>query len=133
MFEYLKARRSLKREIEEAEKEFMRLAKNESLDLLTSGVDQNRFLRDHYKMELKILESNHLLDVATRKFGLDVSLGKVVYDPKMHGVEQRTYLEEPEKLLRMISKARFEWWKKWIELLVPILSLLIAIIVLLKK
>jgi hypothetical protein len=41
--------------------------------------------------------------------------------------------EESAALRRKIADARFAYWKKWAELLIPILSLLIAIIALLKK
>lgn len=135
MFEYRKNRRRLKQEIEKADQRSAEQAKDGNLEVLPLALSQNRYVRDHYKMELEILESDYLRDTATQKFGLDVSLEQAIYDPKMNGVEPRAYFQSEERatLRRMISKARFDWWKKWAEVLIPILSLLVAIIALLKS
>jgi hypothetical protein len=135
MFEYRKTRRRLKQEIEKADQRSAEQAKDGNLEVLPLALSQNRYLRDHYKMELEILESDYLRDIATQRFGLDVSLEQAIYDPKMHGVEPRAYFQREERatLRRMISKARFDWWKKWAEVLIPILSLLVAIIAILKS
>jgi hypothetical protein len=135
MFEYRKNRRRLKQEIEKADQRSAEQAKDGNLEVLPLALSQNRYLRDHYKMELEILESDYLRDIATQRFGLDVSLEQAIYDPKMHGVEPRAYFQSEERatLRRMISKARFDWWKKWAEVLIPILSLLVAIIAILKS
>lgn len=135
MFEYQKSRRRLKQEIAKADQRSAEQAKDGNLEVLPLAISQNRFLRDHYKIELEILESDYLRDIAIRKFGLNVSLGQTIYDPKMRGVEPRPYYQSEERatLRRMISKARFDWWKKWAELLIPVLSLLVALIALLKS
>jgi hypothetical protein len=134
MFEYRKRRRELEREIAKAEEQSVERVKVEKLDMLPLGVAQDRFLRDHCKMELEILESDHLANIAG-KFGLDYEFEGAWYDPKMHGVQPRSYFTVAEKaqLRRMVGNARFSWWSKWAMLLATILSLLIASLALLKR
>ena len=77
--------------------------------------------------ELNMVESVHLRKRAER-FGID--LVNAVGPWMTHAViPGRMWLEEREqaKARRVISDARFEWWKKWIGLVSPVASVLIAL------
>jgi hypothetical protein len=44
--------------------------------------------------------------------------------------EVRKWLNEPElaRAKRVISEARFAWWKKWVDLLSPVASIVISLL-----
>jgi hypothetical protein len=90
--------------------------------------------RQQIQMELEVLEAKRLIKAAS-KYGLDGLPTQEIYNSNLKGVRPRPYFRPQPKaqLIKMISEARFNYWKRWTELLVPILSLLIAIIALLKK
>ena len=60
MFEYRKNRRRLKQEIEKADQRSAEQAKDGNLEVLPLAISQNRYLRDHYKMELEILGQRYV-------------------------------------------------------------------------
>ena len=141
MFDEWKKRRKLIRALRHADKKRAPL-RNVTVD--SENVDDYYSL---YKVDTEIdgiladleeLEEGRLKRTAHR-FGIpfrEVSFDEWLkvkesgHNPKTVG---RLSHRELAELRRNITEARFTYWKKWAELLVPILSLLIAIIALLRK
>jgi cell division septum initiation protein DivIVA len=111
MSAYKKERKALKRRIADLEKE------SASVD------DAQKIAR--CKLELKVLESSYLQKRAAR-FGIDLveAVGPWYTD------EARRWLNEKEqaKAHQVIADARFDWWKKWIGVISPVASVIIALV-----
>jgi len=88
--------------------------------------DEQRLNR--LKLKLMVLDSDRLRERAMR-FG--VNLVEAV--GPWHTDEARMWLREKEQTnaRRVINDARFDWWKRWIGLLSPAVSVLIALLALL--
>lgn len=140
MFGYWKQRRKLQRQIAELDKKFLpdvekarsvytHATPGEGLSALV-GSDYHS-MRKAAEMELEILDAKHLLAKA-EKWGLDRLPAKEMYDPHVEGVEMRPYFKPQNKALmrKMIADARFNTIKRWVELLSPIVSTVIALIAL---
>lgn len=88
--------------------------------------------RNELENRLAVLESSRLKHEAAR-FGID--LIRAVGPWYSESNRRYEWLKEPEQIAasQIIREARFAWWKKWLELLVPILSLIIAILALTRR
>lgn len=133
MSSYRKSRRNFERMIAEIDKRSADRVKTDKRDMIGFALNNDDFERNHLKMEIKVLEAERLHDIAT-KYGISSFPPHEIYDPQMKDVKPRPIFSEQSKaqLHKMISEARFNWWKKWMELLVPILALVVAILALLK-
>lgn len=96
-----------------------------------------RFEREHFTMELEVLEAARLIEKA-RKVG-QVTIAPIesypptdIYDPNMRDVHPRPYFtdENKTKMRKWILEARREKWRKWIEVLSPLATILISLIAL---
>ena len=112
MSEYRKRRRELKRRIAETDKEWLPKIDATGFDdtrkLLTTNY---QFVRQHYEMELEVLEAGHLIRTAD-ELGLGSIAQREMYDPNMKGVKPRPYFTPENKALmyRAISEARKRYW-----------------------
>jgi hypothetical protein len=133
MFDYQKNRRSLEKRIVEVDKRSANRVKLDNLDLIAYGIANDRFERDHFNMELKVLEAEHLHAKASR-YGITSFPTEETYAPQMKDVKPRPYFSEQSKaeLHKIISEARFNYWKKRAEFAVPIITLIVAVIAILK-
>jgi hypothetical protein len=140
MFDYQKKRSRLQRviaeldeelrpKVEQAKLEYKHASPGNDLSFLVESDYKTR--RHNYEMELEVLEAEHLLDQAG-KWGVDGSARQETYDPHFTGVEPRIYFNPQNKALmrRMISDAKYEWWKRWVDLLSPVVATIISIIAL---
>jgi len=122
-----------------------------------------REIREHHEQRLRDVETDDELKALMEESGAKISplecerqtliSDKVRADAAKFGVHVPSSSESPEtwkktgrytpntyltsqsraRLTREISEARFLYWERWARLLVPILSLMVAIVALLKK
>jgi hypothetical protein len=139
MLDFWKKRRALLRqlaEIERAREDHLLKIKDalpEEVQLLNVALFQYNDRKHHCEMELEVQDADYLLHKAKR-LGVEGSPQQKIYDPKFTGVEPRPYFtpENKARMRKIIADARFAYWKQWAELLVPILSLIVAILALLR-
>jgi hypothetical protein len=89
--------------------------------------------RQNLLIEIEILDAEELIREAGR-YGIDELPPHDVYEPKLKGLDSSHYFKPKQKaqLIKTISVAKYKRWKRWVELFVPILSLLIAALALMK-
>jgi hypothetical protein len=133
MFDDWKKRRSLRRQLGQIDKYYAPLYKAAK----TADDHYNVFLQ--YEAEnaeeislLRWLETKKVKNTAAR-LGVEIPEGFIGGHSEENKYTGRTYLNDEGLTYyrRHIARARFAYWKQWAELLVPILSLLVAIIALL--
>lgn len=76
--------------------------------------------------QLDAVESHHLSQRAKR-FGIDL---KEAVGPWNSNGRGREWLEDKYqiKAAQVISDARYAWWKKWVDLLSPVLSVIMSLL-----
>jgi len=79
------------------------------------------------KVELLILDSEQLRERASQ-FGIDLvsSVGPWEADDTRLWLAERVQINAR----RLLEQARFEWWQKWVGLLSPVISTIIALLAL---
>jgi diketogulonate reductase-like aldo/keto reductase len=85
MFTYWKSHRSLNNRIVEIDKESAGRMKSDNVDLLALAIASDRYERQHLEMELKVLESERLREIASR-YGISSFPNQEMYDPRMKDV-----------------------------------------------
>lgn len=130
MSQYRNARRRLEREITKLEEESRVIHASDDDEFLQISSEYNHQIAE-LQNELDAVESRHLSQRAKR-FGIDL---QEAVGPWYSDHRGRLWLEDKYrvKASQAISDARFAWWRKWLELLVPILSLIIAILALTQR
>jgi hypothetical protein len=127
MSAYRKTRKELSRRIAALEKQ-SRNARYTSQDEANQASSEYYREIGELEEELNVVESSRLRKKAMR-FGVDLNEG---FGPWMtHAViPGRKWLEEKEqsKAHRAIREAQMEWWRKWITLLSPVASVIIALL-----
>lgn len=89
--------------------------------------------RNRLLLELEIIDAERLIRKAGR-YGVDNPPSQETYEPKQKGEKPRHYFSPPAKaqFIKMIADAKYKWWKRWVDLFVPILSLLVAALAFMK-
>ena len=134
MFRYLKRRFSLKRRITDINEDYLKhlTGSIHFTDLDKAGQE---FLaeRNHLLLELEIIDAERLIRKASR-YGVDNLPPQEIYESKQKGIKPRRYFSPQAKaqLIKMVADARYKWWKRWVDLFVPILSLLVAALAFMK-
>jgi hypothetical protein len=79
------------------------------------------------RIDLLVLEADELRERAS-ELGIDLvsAVGPWETDDKRMWLQRK----EQNKARKVIADARFEWWKKWIAVLSPVLSVVIALLAL---
>jgi len=85
--------------------------------------DERRIV--HLRQELLVFDSDRLRERANR-FGID--LIAMVGPWETDSLHMWLKDKEQIKARRVIAEARFEWWKKWIGLLSPVISIIISLL-----
>jgi hypothetical protein len=136
MFEHRRKRHELQRGIAEIDRKSAERVKNENIELLGYAVAQDRFLRGDLAAELKILEVSRLVDKA-QQLGIEIEEelpsnsvyrdgSKVWWDE--YKPTQKKWINDKakERLEQLIKDRQYKRRKKWVDLYVPIVSLLIS-------
>jgi hypothetical protein len=114
MLEYWKQHRALKRRLAKINELYVlqqsnAISDDASLKISAQHISEKTYL----EMELEVLETERLLEVAA-KYGIEATPPKGMHVQIMTGAKPRYYFEGPNKakMYRMISDARYDWWKK---------------------
>jgi hypothetical protein len=137
MFEHRRERQKLQRGIAEIDRKSAGRVKNENIELLGYAVAQDRFLRGDLAAELKILEVSRLVGKAQR-LGIEIEEelpsnsvyrdgSKVWWDE--YTPTQKKWINDKGKsrLEELIKEKQYKRRKKWVDVYVPIISLLISL------
>ena len=135
MFDDWKKRRSLRRELRRISTSYeprYKAAKNAD-DHYAVWCEYEAVYAEEISL-LNWLETKKVKDAAAR-LGVDIPEGYIGGHSEDNRHTGRTYLNDEGLTYyrRQINRARFAYWKQWIEMLVPVLALVVAIIALLKK
>jgi hypothetical protein len=128
MFEYKRKRRKLQLElITELERKYRAIPKGQ-LGMDTPISSQYDLELDRIRDGLKALDTKYLLEEANR-FDVDVSMDDSWWETDSNS---RKYLSElgKAKLEAVIREKRYSYWKRWTDLIIPIISTLIALLAL---
>ncbi len=136
MFEHRRERQKLQRGIAEIDRKSAERVKNENIELLGYAVAQDRFLRGDLEAELKILGVSRLVDKA-QQLGIEIEEelpsnsvyrdgSKVWWDE--YKPTQKKWINDKakERLEQLIKDRQYKRRKKWVDLYVPIVSLLFS-------
>lgn len=137
MFEHRRKRQELQRGIAEIDRKSAERVKNENIGLLGYAVAQDRFLRGDLEAELKILEASRLVCKA-QWLGIEVEeelpLDSVYEDGSKvwwdgYNPTQKKWINDKgkDRLEQLIKEKQYKRRKKWVDLYVPIVSLLISL------
>lgn len=140
MFDHRRKRRALAREVAKLDEELLPKVERAKLEYkhAAPGGDFSVVVESDYKwrrqrleIELAVLEARRLFRLAKR-YGAVGTPQQEIDDPAQTGDQSRRYFKphNQEAFERMIADARFALWKKWIDLLSPVISIVIAIIAL---
>lgn len=124
MFDYWRERRKLRRHIAEIDKKYFPRLISEG----ESAVADHRAERTRPALQLQFLETEQLKR-NLKRFGIEASFTS---SWKLDVRGEQFYLDE-EGLARgwkMVAEARYAWWKKWVDLLGPVVAIAISIIAL---
>jgi len=132
---YRRARRRLKRSIDEAEQEIQAQAlklkdeRPEDVGLFGLNVSQYKTRKHDCEMELEVLEASHLLDKA-EWWRAEGSAHQEIYDPNYTGMKPRPYFspQNKEVMWKLISDARRNRIKEWIDIISPVASVVISLL-----
>jgi|ERR1041385_2333471 hypothetical protein len=100
-----------------------KLARMESIAIHDSD---DRRVKD-LRIDLLVLEADELREEAS---GLGIDLVSAVGPWETDDKRMWLQRKEQNKARQVIADARFEWWKKWIGILSPVLSVIIALLAL---
>jgi hypothetical protein len=125
MSAYKKARKELEHKIDELHKESRVIHLVDDDEFLQISSEHNQQIAD-LENELDAVESHHLIERA-KNFGVDL---KEAVGPWYTDHRSRSWLPDKDQVRanRVIGDARFAWWKKWVELLSPVLSVVISLL-----
>ncbi len=130
-WKYKKWRRELQRQIADVDKKSIENVQRAEIGSVGEAVARDRATRRHLEMELEVLEAEHLRKKAAR-YGLYSLPSQTTYDPKIEGAAPRLYFlpNNKEQLYRMVADAKFDYWKRRVDFLSPIIATIISIIAL---
>jgi hypothetical protein len=100
-----------------------KLARMESIAIHDSD---DRRVKD-LRIDLLVLEADELREEAS---GLGIDLVSAVGPWETDDKRMWLQRKEQNKARQVLADARFEWWKKWIGILSPVLSVIIALLAL---
>jgi len=141
MFDYRRARRRLQRQlnkldeeyipkVERAKLKYQNAAPGNDLSVLVEGDYGAR--RKFIELELRRLESNRIFSLM-RSWGVDAPKQNILSDA-LYEIDRDGNLlftqDGRAAASQAISDARFAWFKKWFDLLIPIVSTILSVIAL---
>jgi hypothetical protein len=132
MFDFWKYRLwrfQLKRQIAKLDKKAGFTFKHAEIQSIGEAVARHREMREYLELQIEALEADRLQKRAAQ-FGLYELPPREAYEPKTEGVAGFYYFlpHHKERLYRMIADARFNWWKKWIDIISPVASVIISLL-----